>query len=333
MKRSASPAQILFDDAPPPPALPPCDHYAGTEKLMRKSLSLQQTLGPVFDITLDCEDGAAIGREAEHADLVGELLAGAHSTRVGVRIHDPSHAHWREDLRRILAAGRAPAYVMVPKVRAAHELQQVAETLDALLQARGLSVRVPLHALIETHDGLAAVREIAALPAVESLSFGLMDFVSAHGGAIPEAAMGSPLQFEHPLVVRAKVEIAAACHAFGKVPSHNVCTDVRDAATVRADAQRARAFFGFTRMWSIHPAQIEPILAVFRPSDEEISLATAVMLAAAAADFAPIRHADRLHDRASFRYHWMVLVRARRLGQAVPAEAARLFDSNAVSDA
>ncbi len=40
---------------------------------MRKSLALQAELGPVFDITLDCEDGAPVGGEAEQAHRVAEL--------------------------------------------------------------------------------------------------------------------------------------------------------------------------------------------------------------------------------------------------------------------
>src|SRR6202012_1453275 len=74
MTRSLAPAQVLFDGDMPPAVLPPCDHYAGSEKLMLKSLSLQRELGPVFDVTLDCEDGAAIGHEARHAELVASLL-------------------------------------------------------------------------------------------------------------------------------------------------------------------------------------------------------------------------------------------------------------------
>jgi Citrate lyase beta subunit len=88
-----------------------------------------------------------------------------------------------------------------------------------------------------------------------------MDFVSAHDGAIPDTAMRSPGQFDHPLVRRAKLEISAACHAYGKVPSHNVSTEVRDMSVVANDAARARNEFGYTRMWSIHPAQIEAIVA------------------------------------------------------------------------
>ena len=41
---------------------------------MRKSLELQAELGPVFDVTLDGEDGAPVGGEREHALLMAELV-------------------------------------------------------------------------------------------------------------------------------------------------------------------------------------------------------------------------------------------------------------------
>ena len=74
---------------------------------------------------------------------------------------------------------------------------------------------LPVHVLIETLGALHDVWEIAGLPGVESIDFGLMDFVSDHHGAIPGAAMKSPGQFEHPLIVRAKCEIATAALARG----------------------------------------------------------------------------------------------------------------------
>ena len=58
-------------------SLPVCDHYAGVEARMRKSLALQAELGPVFDVTLDNEDGAPVGSEVEHAQLIQELLGSA----------------------------------------------------------------------------------------------------------------------------------------------------------------------------------------------------------------------------------------------------------------
>ncbi len=83
------PRVALFDaDEPAAPVLPVCDHYAGVEARMRKSLALQAELGPVFDVTLDAEDGAPVGGEAEQALLIAALLAGSDNRfgRVGARL-------------------------------------------------------------------------------------------------------------------------------------------------------------------------------------------------------------------------------------------------------
>ncbi|RKP57484.1 HpcH/HpaI aldolase/citrate lyase family protein [Pararobbsia silviterrae] len=331
MTRPLAPAQVLFDGDTPPVVLPPCDHYAGSEKLMLKSLSLQRERGPVFDVTLDCEDGAAVGQEARHAELVASLIGSEHDAfgRVGIRIHDYRHDAWQEDLRIILSeARRPPAYVTLPKVRRASEATEMCAYIETLRRRDNIQTPIPVHVLIETHEALADVFAIAALPPVEALSFGLMDFVSAHHGAIPDSAMRSPGQFDHPLVRRAKLEIAAACHAHGKVASHNVTTEVRDMAVVANDARRARGEFAYTRMWSIHPAQIEPIVDALMPNDGEIGGAAEILLAAQANDWGPIRHADTLHDRASYRYYWSVLRRAHAAGRPLPPSVRDFFTTS-----
>ena len=141
-----------------------------------------------------------------------------------------------------------------------------------------------LHVLIESSAAVHRAFDIAAHPRVQSISFGLMDFVSSHGGAIPAgSAMGRTPngQFTHPLVLRAKTEIAAACHAYGKVPSHCVVTEFTDTAAMQAAARKASRELGYTRMWSIHPAQIRPILAAFAPSEAEIDDASQIIAAGA----------------------------------------------------
>lgn len=326
------PADVLFPGSAPPAALPVCDHYAGSEALIRKSLARQAAGArngrPLFDVTADCEDGAAVGREAEHAAMVVDLLRSGDNRfgRLGARIHDPSHPHWRADLEILVrGAGERLPYLMVPKVDRARDLARVVETLDAISAAAGLARPVPVHVLVESPRALAEVGAIAAHPRVESVSFGLMDYVSAFDGAVPGSAMASPGQFEHPLVRRAKVDIAMACHREGKVPSHNVCTDIADPATAGADAGRALAEFGFTRMWSIHPIQIDPIVAALTPSPEQVREGAEILLAAQRADWGPIRHAGRLQDRASYRYWWSLLRRARAAGAEIPDEAAQAF--------
>jgi citrate lyase subunit beta / citryl-CoA lyase len=314
-------------------SLPVCDHYSGTPERMRKSLALQaemlQEFGAcVLDVTLDCEDGAPVGGEADHAEAVVQLLISASKTpglpcprRVGVRVHAIDHVAFETDLDIILKqAGQCLAYVMVPKVECLADVQRAVAALDA---QRATSL--PVHVLIESPTAVRHAFEIASHPRVESISFGLMDFVSSHGGAIPATAMGGQGQFTHPLVLRAKTEISAACHAFGKVPSHCVVTEFTDTAALQAAATLASRQLGYTRMWSIHPAQIRPILAAFAPLAGELETACAIIVAGARADWAPSSHAGQLHDRASYRYYWQVVQRAHATGSTLPGEVYQYF--------
>jgi citrate lyase subunit beta/citryl-CoA lyase len=322
------PSEVLFQGQRQPLLLPACDHYAGSEKLMRKSMALQQELGPLFDITFDCEDGAAAGNERAHAELVASLVNSPdnRANRIGARLHDVTSPHFAQDVEIIVgAAARKLAYVMLPKPGSLEDVLRAQDVVNQAAAKAGRAV-LPLHVLIETHGALHDAYAIAALPQVESLSFGIMDFVSSHHGAIPAAAMRTPGQFTHPLVVRAKLEMVAACHAHDKVPSHNVTTEIKDSAVVANDAQRAAAEFGFTRMWSIHPDQIKPIVKAFTPRLAEVNEATSILQAAMAKDWGPIAHGGRLHDRASYRYYWTVLQRAKLAGLALPEAAAALVN-------
>ena len=322
------PREALFDAGDAlPPALPVCDHYCGIEARMRKSLELQAELGPVFDITFDAEDGAPIGGEVEHALLIAALLAsdGNRFGRVGVRVLPVDHPRFADVTEIVLQAAKPPAYLMLPKPRGVADIVRAAAAIDAMSGGAA----VPLHALVETHGALHEVHAIAAHPRIESLSFGLMDFVSAHRGAIPVSAMGFKGQFEHPLVVRAKLEIAAACHANNKTPSHCVVTELKHASALMEAAGKACRQFGYTRMWSIHPAQIRPIVDAFTPTVAEVDQAIEIITAAQTALWAPIRHHDTLHDRASYRYFWQLLERAHRTsyagGPQLPAEVRKAY--------
>ncbi|MDM5181012.1 CoA ester lyase [Massilia sp. DJPM01] len=323
------PSEVLFQGKRQPLLLPACDHYAGSEKLMLKSMALQQEFGPLFDITFDCEDGATAGSEPEHAQMIVRLLNddGNRHNRIGVRVHDVASPFFDADLSLIVGgAAQRLAYIVLPKIHSAAEVARAIKTINQHATKAGRSTPLPVHVLIETHGGLREADAIAALPQVECLSFGIMDFVSSHYGAIPGAAMRTPGQFTHPLVVRAKLEMAAACHAHGKVPSHNVTTDIKDSAVVANDAQRAAAEFGFTRMWSIHPDQIKPILKAFTPRLSEVNEATNILTEGKNANWGPISQNGRLHDRASYRYYWTVLQRAKLAGLALPDAAAALVN-------
>lgn len=322
------PNDALFKGEKPFPVIPSCEHFAGSEKLILKALELQDKLGPIFDITCDCEDGAPAGKEKEHAEMIVKVLTSPANKHLmaGARIHDYTHKHWKKDIDILVGgAGKVLAYITIPK---ATDVMQVAEMIDyaqSVTQKKKIGREIPIHVLIETHGALRDVHDIATLPCIQVLDFGLMDFVSGHHGAIPASAMRSPGQFEHHLLVRAKSEIVAAALANGIVPAHNVSLDLRNTYNIYSDASRARREFGFMRMWSIYPAQINAIVDAMKPDMSEVEDAARILLHAQKADWGPIQYHGELHDRATYRYFWQLLQKARVTGMSIPEDASKTF--------
>ncbi len=322
------PNEALFGGEKSFPLIPACEHFAGSEKLILKALSLQDSIGAVFDITCDCEDGAAAGQEREHAEMIVRVLnseANKHKM-AGARIHDYTHPAWKLDIDILVAgAGKVLTYITIPKCTSIDQAREMIEYVQAVAKENHINRVIPIHILIETHGALKQVHEIAALPWLQVLDFGLMDFVSAHHGAIPASAMRSPGQFEHRLLARAKSEVVAAALANGVVPAHNVTLDLKNVETTLSDASRARNEFGFMRMWSIYPTQIQAIVDAMKPNFDEVIDAANILLAAQQAEWGPIQYAGELHDRATYRYFWEVLQKARLTKVEIPATAVEAF--------
>jgi len=322
------PRDALFAGERAIPVIPACEHFAGSEKLIGKALELQGKLGPIFDVTCDCEDGAEAGKEKQHAEMVVDMLTSTANLQsmAGVRIHDYTHPHWKKDVDIVVGgAGKVLSHVTVPKVTAASQAAEMIGYIEETARRKKLKRDIPVHVLIETHGALHEAWQIAGLAHVQVLDFGLMDFVSGHHGAIHASNMRAPGQFEHPLIARAKAEIVSAALAHGVVPAHNVSLDLKNPYNVFRDAWRARNDFGFLRMWSIHPSQIQPIVDAMKPDLGEVADASEILLAAQRANWGPIQYQGELHDRATYRYFWALLQKARVTGVALPGEAAEAF--------
>jgi citrate lyase subunit beta / citryl-CoA lyase len=328
MSSKPHPSVALFGGEKSFPLIPTCEHFAGSEKLILKALTLQDSIGAVFDITCDCEDGAASGQERDHAEMIVRVLnseANQHKM-AGARIHDYTHPAWKQDIDILVAgAGNVLSYITIPKCTDIAQAKEMIAYLQKTATFHGIERVIPVHILIETHGALYQVHEIAKLPWLQVLDFGLMDFVSAHHGAIPASAMRSPGQFEHRLLARAKAEVVAAALANGVVPAHNVTLDLKNVETTYSDASRARNEFGFMRMWSIYPTQIQAIVDAMKPNYDEVSDAANILLAAQAADWGPIQYAGELHDRATYRYFWEILQKAKLTAVKISDEANAAF--------
>jgi len=154
------PNQALFGGEKPFPIIPSCEHFAGSEKLILKALSLQDSLGPIFDITCDCEDGAAAGQEREHAEMIVRVLnSEANKHRMaGARIHDYTHAAWRLDVDILVGgAGKLLAYITIPKCTKAAQAAEMIAYIQKVAASHGITRQIPIHILVETHGALHEV--------------------------------------------------------------------------------------------------------------------------------------------------------------------------------
>ncbi len=320
---------------PLPAVMPGCELLAGDEPTVREALA-RQAAGPVaFDLTADCQEGAPPGREAEHATMLGALIAqdGGRHGRVGLRIHDSSHRSWHGDLEIVIrAAGDRLAYVTVPRVDGLAGLERVVSAIDDVALQCGVRRQFPVHVQIETHGGLAAAEALAAHPRVQCVGFELSGYLASFQGALPETLLRSPAQFEHPLLVQAKARVSAAAHAAGKVAGHPACLNVGDPEQAYRDASRARDDFGFTRVACLTPAQIEPVARALRPNPTLVAEACALLMAARARDWQPVIVDGHRLDHGQYRYWWTVLARARAGGERLADDVeAALFPSPTTS--
>jgi len=138
--------------------------------------------------------------------------------------------------------------------------------------------------------------------------------------------MRSPGQFEHHTIAHAKARMVNAAMCAGVVPAHNVTLDLKNVYQTYDDASRAKIDFGFLRMWSIYPAQIQPIVDAMKPDFAEVETGANILLAAQDANWGPIQYDGELHDRATYRYFWELVQKARVTGESLPEEAnARWF--------
>ncbi|CUT18087.1 MULTISPECIES: HpcH/HpaI aldolase/citrate lyase family protein [Candidatus Ichthyocystis] len=313
------------------PVIPSCDHYAGNESFIKKATEKQQKLGPIFDITLDCDDGSVVDQERQQVELFIKIINDSSAnkfSRIGVRVHSPDSNFFEHEVESLIKhSGSKLSYITIPKVGTHSEFAKALSWIDELVTKHLDDRKIPIHPIVETLESVEDVFSIAAEPSVECISFGIMDFVSSFDTLIPDSTMKSPDQFTHPSVVSAKKSIVAACAAHQRVASHNVTIKINDEDIVLQDANRAR-YFGFTRMWSIHPSQIEPIIRAMTPCRELISYASDILIMAYNNHWGPVKDAnDELKDRASYRYYWQILKLAQSMNIDMPDGVKVFFDS------
>ena len=193
-----------------------------------------------------------------------------------VRIHPVGTKEIEVDLPAVIRPGLDG--LTLTKVNCPEDVTRVSAILDAREAQMGLergSVR--LLATIESARGLIQAPAIAAAsPRLVGLMFGAEDFAMDLG--LFNVRQGEASDF---LYARSALVVAAASEGLQAID--RVYVDIRNPAGLEQDTRLARDL-GFTGKALIHPAQIDVVEKVFRPTDAEFEYARRVVDAFEAAE-------------------------------------------------
>lgn len=204
-------------------------------------------------VILDLEDAVAIENKNAARDALVSGFPAADGVPVHVRIN-ASGTSWHEgDIAAAIVCGAAG--LVLPK----------AEDPGAIARLRAnLPANMLLLGLVETARGIGAARDIA--PLCDRLFFGSVDLASDLGCAHSRTALA-----------HARSELVLAARMAAKPgPVDGVTLDIREAGRVQDDAAYG-AELGFKGKLLIHPAQLGPAHAGYRPTSEELEWASAVV--------------------------------------------------------
>ncbi|QDY71387.1 HpcH/HpaI aldolase/citrate lyase family protein [Qingshengfaniella alkalisoli] len=222
-------------------------------------------------IILDLEDAVGPDSKSEARDHVAQWF-GSGGTGL-VRING-AETPWFDDDLAALSSCDVSA-VMVPKATP-ESLSAVAEKLPGRA----------LVALIETAEGLAALRRSVTCPGVTRLAFGNLDFGA--DTRIPGTG---------PVLDPVRFEIVLASRLGGLVsPVDGVTPELKDAGILADEVARSR-MRGFGAKLCIHPAQVAFTNDGFTPSEAEVDWASRVLSALSTASGSVVQVDGKMVDR------------------------------------
>jgi citrate lyase subunit beta/citryl-CoA lyase len=239
-------------------------------------------------VIVDLEDAVAPSAKRSARESAARGFPRAQS--VFIRINGPETEWFEEDLELCSALGALG--VVVPKAETAEQMRYVGSRLA------GDAILLPL---VETARGYSNAAALCAVPAVQRLVFGSIDF---------QLDLGITGDREELLYFRSGL-VHASRLAGVQPPVDGVTVDIDNIDRVRDDALYAKRL-GFGGKLCIHPKQIAPVNACFNPTADEIAWARRVVDAAGAAQGGAVQVDGKMVDRP-------VLVKA----QALLQEAAR----------
>lgn len=231
-------------------------------------------------LILDLEDAVAPSMKAAAREQVSAWLgdAGSIDASLFVRVNPLDTGMTQGDLAAVVRPGLAG--ILVPKANGAHDIATIADMIDPLEKAAGMTpgaVKIMVVAT-ETPQAMFALGSYTPPHArLVGLTWGAEDLGAAIGATANKEADG---QWTEPYRFARSLCLFAAASA-GVVPIDTLYADFRDADGLEVDCRRARRD-GFLGRIAIHPDQVATINRCFSPSVDEIAEARKIVDAFAA---------------------------------------------------
>jgi len=222
-------------------------------------------------VLVDLEDSVPLNEKQATRILVKHLLTVVEFPEVWVRIN-PLDTYGQDDLAEILR-GR-PHGICLPKAESSADITSLSKEIEKLESSYGIANGTTyIMPIIETAKGVLHAEEIcAADERVVIVSFGAEDFTRD---------VGAKRTVESLLFARSM--IVAAAKTAGIQASDTVYSNLDDEKGLIAETKQARNL-GFNGKGVINPRQIEPIHAVFSPSEQEVKEAQQIVAVAEKAE-------------------------------------------------
>ncbi|WP_150462723.1 HpcH/HpaI aldolase/citrate lyase family protein [Nesterenkonia ebinurensis] len=214
-------------------------------------------------VILDLEDAVACGDKPGARQALAEHFSSADQKlveRTVVRVNPAGTEDFEADLG--VLDEHLPQYVMLAKTQSGADIQAMHARLP---QAQVI-------ALVETAAGAAAAYEIAEHPATAAVMWGAEDLIVSLGGTSSRHTDGTYRDIAR--YVRSTVLLAAASR--GKAAVDSIYADIADAEGLAAEAADAVGS-GFAAKACIHPAQVQTIRQAYRPTEDELEYARALL--------------------------------------------------------
>jgi citrate lyase subunit beta/citryl-CoA lyase len=221
-------------------------------------------------VILDLEDAVAIAEKVATRAVVVDALQSERSGLGYVRVNAYDTDFCFGDLLVVVAKGVDG--IVLPKVETSAQLRSVDWVVSQLEREKRLPAGgIDIIPIIETGKGVANVHDIASAGTrVKRLSFGAGDYTKD---------MAMRWTRHEGELAHARAEIAVASRAAGlEAPLDTVWIHIKETDGCIKSAELV-CDMGYQGKLCIHPDQVDPVNAVFTPSDDDVDFAEKVVRA------------------------------------------------------